>query len=273
MSGTEHHHGSDADHGTGTMPSCLMLRTDDPARGEYAHQLAEKLGLLLVTDTSELAPSICLVVTEGRLELRDGRLPRSRPVFADLIPSELRSYRRSPSRRQPLARAIGARTKTVVDATAGLGGDTALLVGWGYKVTAVERNAVLAELLADGLRRACLDPDHGSAWKQRLAIVHSEARVYLRDCPEKSDAVYLDPMYPPKSKISTLAKQRIRLVRELVGDDADSPNLLEEALGHARHRVVVKRPLRAKPLLPNPVASFQGKLARYDLYTPPQQAD
>lgn len=258
---------------TEIIPSCLVLLTDDPVRREYARALAGKLQLQLMADVSTATPSIYLAITDDRLELRDGNLPRSRPVFVDLIPSELRAKRRLPTKRQPLARAIGAQTRTVVDATAGLGGDTALLVAWGYRVTVVERNTVLAEMLADGYRRACLDPDHGSDWEQRLTVVHKEARNYLRDCSEKPDAVYLDPMYPPKSKISALAKHRIRMVRELVGDDDDSRELLKEALLHARSRVVVKRPLRADPLLPNPVVSFPGKLARYDLYVPHTKTD
>jgi 16S rRNA (guanine1516-N2)-methyltransferase len=82
----------------------------------------------------------------------------------------------------------------------------------------------------------------------------------------RPDAVYIDPMFPPKRKTSALPPRSIRLVRVVVGDDEDAADLLQVALATAAKRVVVKRPNHAPPLLDNPVASYKGKLARFDVY-------
>lgn len=78
--------------------------------------------------------------------------------------------------------------------------------------------------------------------------------------------VYLDPMYPHRSK-SALVKKEMRILRILVGDDEDSAKLLTSALQVANKRVVVKRPAYAPPLTglePNLV--FKTKNNRFDVY-------
>ena len=73
-------------------------------------------------------------------------------------------------------------------------------------------------------------------------------------------------MFPLKRRESALAKRPLRLLRELVGTDADSQELLAVARAVARRRVVVKRPDHTPPLAPGPQDSYRGKLVRYDVY-------
>jgi 16S rRNA (guanine1516-N2)-methyltransferase len=56
-------------------------------------------------------------------------------------------------------------------------------------------------------------------------------------------------------------------LRDLVGDDVDALELFDVARHTATKRVVVKRPDRAPPLVPNSAASILGKLVRYDIYS------
>jgi 16S rRNA (guanine1516-N2)-methyltransferase len=187
------------------------------------------------------------------------------------------------SKKQPLVKAFGQRVRTIIDATAGLGHDAFLLACCGFEVTAIERNLVVFSLLRDGLRRAQLDPRLRAASCDRLRITRGDARELLRQSvapshqatfagacsptlTEPPDAIFIDPMFPPKRKKSALAKKSIRLVRQLVGDDADAGELLEIALQAARNRVVVKRADDAPPLRDKPSLSFGGKLTRYDVY-------
>ncbi|MFQ5493972.1 MAG: class I SAM-dependent methyltransferase, partial [Phycisphaerae bacterium] len=105
------------------------------------------------------------MVCVDRLELREqttgdrraGARAGGRPILVDFIGGST-GYRRHArlSRRQPIALAMGRRhgPLQVVDATAGLGRDAFLLACMGLSVHMVERNAVLAALLGDGLRRA-----------------------------------------------------------------------------------------------------------------------
>ncbi len=232
-----------------------------------ARELARELSLPVV-ERAEVDPDcLYLMVTADGLDLRDGSEPQLPGVRVDFRSVDLRTGAGNLSRNQPLARAIGRKNRTVVDATAGLGHDAALLALIGYRVTAVERSPIIAALLADGVRRALADERLGEAFGDRLRVVAGDSREVLSAIDEPPDVVYLDPMYPPKRKSSALAKKGVRLLRLLVGDDADAEELLEVALTYTGGRVVVKRPNYAKPLRPGPVAAVKSKLVRYDIYS------
>jgi 16S rRNA (guanine1516-N2)-methyltransferase len=100
----------------------------------------------------------------------------------------------------------------------------------------------------------------------RLNIVTADACLAMPALKPQPDAVYLDPMFPPKRKKSALAKKEIRILRELVGDDPDAEDLLQISLQIATKRVIVKRHLSAPPLGQTPDKSYSGKLVRYDVY-------
>jgi 16S rRNA (guanine1516-N2)-methyltransferase len=237
-----------------------------PGHRDRARRLAAELGLPFAERPEEIAAAgadVVLVVAAGGLELRDAAEPAAPGVRVDF-----RSIERGAGRRQPLPRAIGAGRPTVLDATAGLGGDAALLAILGYEVTAVERSPVVFALLRDGVTRAGRDPRLAAALGGRLRLIRADARVVLGDAVPAPDVVYIDPMFPPKRKASALAKKGIRAVRAVVGDDADAADLLDAALGRAGRRVVVKRPRHAAPIGPAPVSTVRGKLVRYDLYAP-----
>jgi 16S rRNA (guanine1516-N2)-methyltransferase len=165
-----------------------------------------------------------------------------------------------------LAHALGRKTKSIVDATAGWGQDSLAMFRMGYEVICIERSPIMAALLADGFRR--LSEQH---WMRLLELappqlVIGNAIEMLEQLPYQPDCIYLDPMFPPKRKKSALAKKSIMLLRELVGEDDDKTQLFETALTYAGKRVVVKSPDYAAPLGGKPNESFQGKLIRYDVY-------
>ena len=62
----------------------------------------------------------------------------------------------------------------------------------------------------------------------------------------------------------------MRVLRKLVGDDDDAPELLEAAIATGVHRICVKRPLHADPIdylvCPKPDIVYKGKAVRYDVY-------
>lgn len=232
---------------------------------EHARALAARLNLPLVHDRQDAAMILCQ--RDDRLVLcdSDGAGPGVSVDFAHL---PVRHGRVQVSKREPLGHAFGRDVRTIVDATAGLGQDAFLLACMGFEVTAVERSPVLFALLENGLERARNDGRLSKAIGDRLHLVHSEATEFLESLEPKPDAVYLDPMFPPKRKKSALAKKSVRVVRALVGDDPDAGALLNIALLNATRRVVVKRPDDAPPLMPRPVASHGGKTVRYDVYHP-----
>ncbi len=206
------------------------------------------------------------------LALRDTSGDSGNPLWVDFIGGKMGHRRRfGGGRNQPLTRAMGLKGSAnpfIVDATAGLGRDGFVLASLGARVTLLERSPVMAALLADGLDRARQHDEIRLIVDKHLQLVNIDARQWLQQCPaqERPDVVYLDPMYPHRSK-SALVKKEMRALRAMVGDDGDAPALLAAALDCAKKRVVVKRP-RGAPLLagPKPSGDIASKNTRYDLY-------
>ena len=155
----------------------------------------------------------------------------------------------------------------MLDATAGLGRDSFMLASMGCHVHMMERSAIVAALLKDGIRRAKNIPDLTDIIG-RITLTASNS-YSLTSLPFPPDVIYLDPMYPHRTK-SALVKKEMRLVRALVGDDHDASELLSWALSNKTERVVVKRPKGAAKLLESPLPSFviKSKNSRFDVYTP-----
>lgn len=228
-----------------------------------AEELARELALpLAMAGDSDF--DLLLVPTPERLELQSARDPRLGPVYVDFSRLDLRPYSKNLSRRQPLARAFGKKVHTIADATTGYGQDALLLALMGFRVTAIERSPVVAALTQDGLHR--LDSLTGLTLSERLQLANGDSRTLLAALVPPPDAIYLDPMFPPKRRKSAAVNKEMRLLRELVGDDVDALELLAVSRRTARDRVVVKRPDDAPPLTPDPSMSLTGKLVRYDIY-------
>ncbi|HEC20335.1 MAG TPA: hypothetical protein ENI97_13475 [Gammaproteobacteria bacterium] len=176
-------------------------------------------------------------------------------------------------RGQALPRALGLKqgvNPSVVDATAGLGRDAFVLASLGARVTMIERSPILAALLEDGLRRLAAEPELTDIARSHLQLVQDNAIDWLQrqaKTDERPEVVYLDPMYPQRSK-SALVKKEMRALRALVGDDEDAGVLLQAARHSAAKRVVVKRP-KGAPFLAGekPNGNVQSKNTRYDIYS------
>jgi len=213
-----------------------------------------------------------LILNDNRLELHHGPgcTAATSPLYVDFC-SGAPYYRFIHDRtiKQPLARAIGIKKgyrPKVLDATAGFGEDSFVLAALGCAVTMLERSGVIWALLDDGIRRALSHPAVGKVFFDLVTLVHADAKRYLHDHRDAFDTIYLDPMYPHSSR-SALNKQKMRFLRNVVGDDTDCSELLETALTHAEKRVVVKRPLKAEFLADlQPSFSQTGKSSRYDIY-------
>lgn len=178
-------------------------------------------------------------------------------------------------RGQALPKAVGlkpGRRPHVVDATAGLGRDAFLLASLGLDVTLVERSAAMHALLSDGLSRAREAGPIHAAIVERMTLIHGDAREHLpRLHPE---VVLIDPMHPPRRN-HALVKKEMRLVRAMVGLDADARDLVEVALACASDRVVLKWPLRGDPLpgVPAPHHRILSKTLRFDVFMIHVRAD
>jgi 16S rRNA (guanine1516-N2)-methyltransferase len=214
-----------------------------------------------------------LTYTGTHLELRQNPTPGKAspgPLFVDFL-SGSSGYRHHHNCTigQPLARAIGIKRgfrPSVVDGTAGLGQDGFVLACLGCTVTMIERSPVLGALLDDGLQRALRDRRVGNIIRDHIQLIIADARIALQTLSLRPYTIYLDPMYPKRTK-SALNKKEMRIIRALVGDDLDSSSLLECALATAENRVVVKRPKEAPPLAGrSPSHEILMKNSRFDVY-------
>lgn len=249
------------------MPSfAITCCSDDPSRHAYATSLAQQLHLPLASSDSETF-SYLLTVTDTHLELRQPGNAYT-PIYVDFL-SRAAEYRRlrGGGKQQLIARAVGIKGSyrpTVIDATAGLGEDGYVLACLGCQVHYLERSPIIAALLQDGLQRLYAQSPNPVA----ISLTVSDAIDYLTvigadDCP---DVIYLDPMFPIRSK-TALAKKSMRLLRDIVGYDEDASALLDIARQQAIKRVVVKRP-RLAPKIdgPSPSLVFNGQSSRFDVY-------
>ncbi len=169
-----------------------------------------------------------------------------------------------------LARAVGVKHgwfPKVIDATAGFGRDAFVLASLGCSLTLLERSPIIATLLSDAFNRARAAPEIQQII-QRMELKCVDAIEYLKSevTPEQAEVIYLDPMYPHRRK-RALVKKEIRVLRLLVGEDADSSKLLGQARKIAKYRVVVKRPAGSAYIAgESPSAEIKGPNTRYDLY-------
>lgn len=153
----------------------------------------------------------------------------------------------------------------LIDATAGLGSDGFLLAAAGFRVQMFEVNPVVAALLADGLARARRNPAL-TAIAERIRLTACDAQTALGNLYEHPEVIYLDPMFPERTK-SALVKQELRLLQLLDPHSLDPGQLLRAALAVQARKVVVKRPRTGPCLLDMPPAyAVRGKAIRFDVY-------
>ncbi|RME16547.1 MAG: hypothetical protein D6797_04320 [Bdellovibrio sp.] len=173
-------------------------------------------------------------------------------------------------KKQLFSKALGLSKKSdlrILDATAGLLGDSFLMSCWGAQVIALEREKVLYLLGQDALERGLQNPKI-SSFVKNIRLFHKDSRLFLRNFQGPSfDVIYLDPMFPPKKKRSLPPKSAQFLQAHLDGDEEEARELFAMAIQKAL-RVVVKRPLGIPPLIERPHHQFRGKSIRYDMYLP-----
>lgn len=194
----------------------------------------------------------------------------STPIRVDLRPPASR-------RSQPLLwRACGLDQgrRRIVDATAGLGRDTALLLqgleshlidaSSPPSLTICERDPLLRAMLFSEVLRI--------RTKVGLRLV-DEARSILgeanREDEDQPEVVYLDPMFE-SHRSSALPKQDLQMLRSWCHPPSidDTAQLVNQARRLATHRVVVKRGAKDPEVVSSPLHAVRGRSVRFDIYGP-----
>ena len=248
-----------------TVPTVIRVDALGAGHAVAAQALAAQLGLPLDGDAG-----FSLQIGDCGLQLQELGPGAAGPVRVDFVEGALAHRRlQGGGAGQMIAKAVGIQPGVrplVLDATAGLGRDAFVLAQLGCDVTLIERQPLIAALLADGMQRGLGDAEVAPIiGRMHLLCGNAITLMQAWDC-EAPQVVYVDPMFPHRDK-SSLVKKEMRVFRPLVGDDDDAPQLLQAALNLASHRVVVKRPRKA-PCIAGATPSYvlEGKSSRFDIY-------
>ena len=209
---------------------------------------------------------LSLIRTEKGLTLTDGKLTLSGD-FTELLP-RLRKDRLSG---ELLIKACRIRNLngpvTVVDATAGMGEDSLLLAEAGFWVLLFEKDPVIGALLSDTLLRSRDIPELSAA-VGRMTLYREDSISAMRNMngdDKAPDIIFLDPMFPGRTKSGKIGK-KFQLLQRLECPCADEAELLAAAVSANPRKIVIKRPLKG-PFLAGrkPDYSVSGKAVRYDV--------
>lgn len=202
---------------------------------------------------------------EGLALVGDGMVLRA--DFMRLLP-RLRPDRLGRELLVRAARVRGVEAPTAVDATAGLGEDSLLLAAAGFTVTMFEKDPVIAALLRDALERAASDPQLAGV-AAHMTLVEGDSVAGLRELDFSPDVVFLDPMFPERTK-SAAVKKKFQLLHHLERPCDNEEELLDAALAARPRKIVIKRPPKGPWLAgAKPSHSIAGKAVRYDVIVPP----
>lgn len=177
-------------------------------------------------------------------------------------------FRSKEGKNQSLLKAVGFAKgviPNVVDATAGLGRDAFLMASMGAHVTLIERSKEIHAQLAAAMARAEAEGGEYAETIGRMTLLCGDSKLLLPDL--SPEVVLVDPMHPPRGN-TALVKKEMRILRDIVGVDADQVELMQVALACARKRVVLKWPIRADamPGIRPPSHQIIGKNTRYDVF-------
>lgn len=254
----------------------LIVINKEKSDGPRAILLAEKLHLPWAEDKSQAPTDSSHVLWVGSDGLAlgpfDGKI--SAATCIDFLDPTLLYRLRTSGKRQGIGKAVGldkAAGISVLDATAGLGRDALVLAHLGCHVQMVEKSAVIHALLEDGLWRAQAAGDQQlQQTLRRMQLARYDALQWFEDIQQgarpQPDVVYLDPMFPARTK-SASVKKDIALLQDVLEEEKDFAGLLKAARSCAKYRVVVKRPGN-KPGkdVPAPTLIVAGKSAHFEIY-------
>lgn len=223
-------------------------------------------GLPIGLNLSVQSQKLCLSITDDA---------SAGSLFVDFTSARLTYRRQQALGAEAVVKAVGgcvpaSAAHHVIDATAGLGEDAFVLAAAGWHVSLIEQSPVIHALLADGLtraRRSALDQANSGLGEilARMTLSAPGDSADLMQGLTPAKVIYLDPMFPERSKSARVKKNRY-LLQYLHADEALGESLLPIALRLSK-KVIVKRPRLAPPLSNIvPSSSRTGKTSRFDIY-------
>lgn len=243
-----------------------LVLADGGDRERVLHLAGELEAEIVGAGTVDPSELLLALDAQGLALVRDGMEVRG--DFSKMLPR----VKQGALQRELLVKAArlkGVEQPTAVDATAGLGEDSFLLASAGFKVTLCEFDPVIAALLRDAVDRARAD-ERTAAAAARMTVVRGDSKEILDGLSQAPDVVYLDPMFPARTK-SAAVKKKFQLIHDLEAPCTDEHELVQAALVAHPRKVVIKRPIKGAFLDGiKPSHSVSGKAVRYDCIVLPR---
>ncbi len=249
------------------MMSELYLAVDPGACREKAERIADKLKIpIRPASAGETEEGLFLSLDEEGLSLNQGGM-KMRGDFLQMLPR----LKQGKLQQEMLVKASKLKglteRPTAIDATAGMGEDSMLLAAAGYEVYLFEKDPVIAALLEDALELA-RKTEELSETAERMHLTEGDSISVMNAGFIPADLIYLDPMFPSRSK-SGLIKKKFQLLQQLERPCSDEEELLLAAFNAHPKRIVIKRPAKGPHLAGRkPSYSIDGKAIRYDCIVP-----
>lgn len=255
-------------------PQSIAVQAGDKNSTQRANQLAKELQLPLYHPDNSNQYSMLLEISSQGLQLCLNQNQGFKPLKVDFGSGAIaHRHQFGGGKGQMIAKAVGIKNKirpVILDATAGLGKDSFVLATLGCHIQLIERSPLIHALLADGIKRAATEPELQPIIQRMLLLNCNDSIEWMQQQALLNNfwqVVYLDPMFPERTK-SSLVKKEMQIFKLLLNNDLDSDSLLEAAFKIASHRIVVKRPRKAPFLAAmKPSLQFIGKSSRYDVYS------
>ena len=259
----------------------LIIQKRDPVDISFLDDYLNIKDLQVFLDKESLPENyagLVLHCSREGLSLSCATDPRTAPTQVNFNSTSLQYRLNTSKQSEGLLKAVGLdkypMPLTVLDATAGLGTDAYIMAAMGCQVTMLEKSAIMAVLLNDGLKRGMSSGDIAlKSHLQRMSLHFTDVYNYLNESEgpgNKADVIYLDPMFPVREKTAKVKKD-MALMQQLLPVNDDVENMLETALRHAGKRVVLKRPGKANPKTlkqasPRPEFQVPGKACHFQVF-------
>lgn len=239
-------------------------------RDKEIHATEQNPQLILGSDVDDNKPGLSLTWHQTGQTRSPRSKQKSLSYYLDFVKTAAR-LRSFPAPKQgAFNQALGKKTKRLIDASGGWGGDALLMCLQAYQVTVIERQPVMALLLEDAFARLANSDWARNHGLSTPVVINDNALSVLSVKELSADCIYFDPMFPAKHKQSAAVNKYMQLLQDWVGEDVDAGDVLTCAL-ESYPRVVVKRPHYAQALSSSslnrlPDAQFSSKLVHYDVY-------
>ena len=170
-----------------------------------------------------------------------------------------------PQHETHLKKAIGKteRPLRILDATAGLLGDSMIMLALGHSVTAYEQSKILYTMLNNELNQL-FETDSNLL---NFQLINSN--VCETNFNERSfDVIYFDPMYPEERASSARRSdlKKINSILEIEGLASDPESTFAYLRSIPKTKLIVKRPLKVDAFEGSINYQIKGKSVRFDIY-------